>query len=58
VAFNLERSANLFAGHMAVIQGGEQTTYGELGLRAGRITSGLQSLGLKPGDLVALHAPY
>ncbi len=57
LAWNLERSANLFPDHIAVIQGGKQMTYGQLDLWAARVASGLTSLGLKPGDLVALCAP-
>jgi long-chain acyl-CoA synthetase len=57
LAVNLERAANLFPDHIAVISGGERTTYAQLDLWAARIAAGLASLGLKPGDLVALCAP-
>ncbi len=57
LASNLERSADLFPDHVAVIQGGEQITYAQLESWAARIASGLAGLGLKPGDLVALCAP-
>jgi long-chain acyl-CoA synthetase len=57
LAYNLERSANLFPDHVAVIQDSERLSYAQLDLWASRIAAGLKGLGVDPGDLVALCAP-
>lgn len=57
LALNLERSTKLFPNHIAVIQDSEQVTYQQLNLRSARIAAGLRSIGVEPGDVVALCAP-
>ena len=57
IAQNLEASARYFPDRVAVIQGEQRLTYAELDRRSGVIASGLSSLGIGAGDLVALCAP-
>lgn len=40
---------------IAVISGGRQLTYGELDKRSDRLAAQLQSLGVRPGELVAVY---
>jgi long-chain acyl-CoA synthetase len=56
VATNLERSARFFFDRPALSSEKGELTYGELDSRASRVASGLQAMGLKPGDHVALCA--
>ncbi len=57
LAQNLERSAHLFPDQVAVIQDRKQITYAQLDRRASRMAAGLDALGLRANDLVALCAP-
>lgn len=57
IAQNLEASARYFPERIAVIQGRHRLTYAQLDRRSGIIASGLSSLGIGPGDFVALCAP-
>jgi len=57
LARNLESSAHFFPTRPAVSEDGRELTYAHLNDEANRIATGLISLGLKPGQLVALCAP-
>jgi long-chain acyl-CoA synthetase len=57
IANNLARSAFYFSDHPALTDGQNEITYLELNRMANRVATGLMSLGIKPGDLVALCAP-
>ena len=57
LANNLERSSLFFGDQVAVIDGDARITYSELNEQSGRAASGLRSIGIKPGDMVALCAP-
>lgn len=56
VATNLERSAIFFPDRPALSSGKGESSYAELDDRAGRVASGLTSMGLVPGDRVVLCA--
>ena len=45
------------AARTAVAAAGRSITYAELGQRVFRIAAGWRKLGLKPGDVVAVHLP-
>lgn len=53
----LERSASVFAGHTAVIDGTVRLTYAGLWDRAQRLAGALASAGVGPGERVAVLAP-
>jgi fatty-acyl-CoA synthase len=53
----LERAAFVFGDRVAVVDGGTRSTYGELWERAGRLAGALRSLGVRPGERVAVLAP-
>jgi len=53
----LEQSASIFPDRPAVNEGGTALSYSQLDRLAARIASGLASLGLRPGDPVAICAP-
>ena len=57
IAINLERTALYFPDRTAVIQDGKRTRYGKFNEDASRVANGLKSLGIVPGDTVALFAP-
>ena len=57
VAANLNHAAFHFPGHTAVIDGDRSVSYLEFNEDANRIASALVSLGVQPGDHVALCAP-
>lgn len=52
----IERTAHLFPNHIAVIHGHRQYTYQEEFERCRRLASGLEKLGAKKGDTVAVMA--
>jgi fatty-acyl-CoA synthase len=49
----LHRAMDLFGSRIGVVSGDRQFTYTELGQRAERLATGLQKLGIAPGDRVA-----
>ena len=53
----LERAIAAAPDKVAVISGGERTTYRELGERIGRLASGLVAAGLRSRDRVVLQLP-
>lgn len=53
----LERSSEVFADHIAVIDGDKRWTYAEFADRCRRQAGMLNELGLQPGDRVAVLAP-
>ena len=53
----LDRSAQVYADRVAVIDGGQQWTYRELRQRSLRLGALLESMGVRPGDRVAVLAP-
>jgi len=53
----LRRSAVVFAGRTAVIDGDFRCTYAEFLARAGRLAGALRQLGVAPGERVAVLAP-
>jgi long-chain acyl-CoA synthetase len=57
VAGNLEKAARFFPGAKAVIDGQTELTFAQLNRRSNRTAAALASLGLEPGDHVALCAP-
>jgi acyl-CoA synthetase (AMP-forming)/AMP-acid ligase II len=52
----ISRSAVHFANHTALVFGEKRYTYAELDRRTNRLAQGLISLGLKPGDRVAVQS--
>ncbi len=54
---HLRRAAQVFPEHMAVIYHKHRVTYGEYYERCTRLASGLQKLGVQPGDVVATLIP-
>ena len=54
VADGLLASARRLPDKVAVLAGGDRTTYGQLAERSGRAAAALQAQGLAPGDRVAL----
>ncbi|HME42616.1 MAG TPA: AMP-binding protein [Syntrophorhabdales bacterium] len=57
LATNLEASAFFFPDHPAISENGIEITYAELNDRASRVATGLISMGVNPGDYIALCAP-
>jgi long-chain acyl-CoA synthetase len=57
VATNLECSAFFFPQRPAVSEGSSEISYAQLNEQANRVAAGFMSLGIKPGDHVALCAP-
>ena len=57
VATNLERTAFHFPDHIAVIEGDKSIRFAEFNRDASRMASALVSVGVQPGDHVALCAP-
>ncbi len=57
IATNLERTALYFPGKAAVIEDGQEISYGKFDDDASRVASGLKRLGMVRGDTVALFAP-
>jgi long-chain acyl-CoA synthetase len=53
----LEHYANLTPDRLAVTCAGRNMTYGELNAAAAKVAGGLSSLGIAPGDHVALSCP-
>jgi fatty-acyl-CoA synthase len=53
----LERSARVFGGRVAVVEGERRFTYAELRDRSLRLAGALRDLGIDPGDRVAVLAP-
>jgi len=53
----LRRSGAVFRDHVAVVDGLERWTYGELLARSERLAGALASIGVAPGDRVAVLAP-
>lgn len=53
----LERVAGEYPGNVATIFFGEKLTYGQLNEQANRFAAGLQALGVRPGDRVAIILP-
>src|ERR1700692_629803 len=49
----LHRAVDLFGSRIGVVSGDRQFTYAELGQRAERLATGLQTLGIAAGDRVA-----
>jgi long-chain acyl-CoA synthetase len=57
IATNLECAAFHFPDHIAVIEGGRSVSFSEFNRDANQIASALVSVGVQPGDHVALCAP-
>jgi long-chain acyl-CoA synthetase len=57
IAANLERAAFHFPDHIAVIEGDRSVSFSEFDRDANQIASALVSIGVQPGDHVALCAP-
>ena len=57
VATNLELAAFHFPDHIAVIEGDRSISFSEFNLDVNQIASALVSVGVQPGDHVALCAP-
>jgi len=57
IATNLERAAFHFPDHVAVIEGDRSISFSEFNRDASQIASALVSVGVQPGDHVALCAP-
>jgi len=57
LARNLELSALFFPNHVAIREGDRKLTYAQLNDQVNRVATGLISMGVKPGDLIALCAP-
>ncbi len=57
VAANLDRTAFYFPDHTAVIEGDTSVSFAEFSRDAGQIASALVSVGVRPGDHIALCAP-
>ncbi|HTI34903.1 MAG TPA: AMP-binding protein [Miltoncostaea sp.] len=53
----LERSADVFAGRVAVVDGDRRMTYRELADEVTRVANALRASGIGPGDRVAYLAP-
>src|SRR5574341_90 len=53
----LERSAVVYGDRLAVVDDGRRFTYAELRQRCARLAGGLASLGVGPGDRVAVLCP-
>lgn len=53
----LRRAAALYPGKLAVVDGAQRFTYGELEERAHRLGNALAALGLEKGDRVAIISP-
>src|ERR1700747_3676908 len=50
----LQRCAEVFPGHTAVIHGAQKSSYAEFYARARRLASALAQRGISPGDTVAV----
>src|SRR5690349_1667223 len=50
----LTKTSRLYSNRLAIQYGEQQLTYAELTQRVGRLTCALQTLGVRPGDRVAL----
>ncbi|MFB2921273.1 class I adenylate-forming enzyme family protein [Aerosakkonema funiforme] len=57
IAQNIERGRRIFPRKTALIFEGQCFSYEELDERANRVANGLQNLGIKKGDRVALYLP-
>jgi long-chain acyl-CoA synthetase len=57
LAKNLEWSAFFFPTQPAVNQGDSETSYAQLNEKANRVATALMTLGIRPGDHIALCAP-
>jgi long-chain acyl-CoA synthetase len=57
IATNLERAAFHFPDHIAAIEGDRSVSFSEFNRDANQIASALVSVGVQPGDHVALCAP-
>jgi long-chain acyl-CoA synthetase len=57
VATNLDRAAFHFPAHLAVIEGDRSVSFAEFKRDANQVASALVSVGVRPGDHVALCAP-
>jgi long-chain acyl-CoA synthetase len=57
IATNLERAAFHFPEHIAVIEGDRSVSFSEFNRDANQMASALVSVGVQPGDHVALCAP-
>jgi long-chain acyl-CoA synthetase len=57
IAHNVERGARFFPNKAAILFEGKSITYQELARMASRLASGLNGLGVKKGDRVALFLP-
>ena len=53
----LERSATVFAGRTAVVDGADRATYAELAAEVTRLAHALRASGVEPGDRVAYLCP-
>ncbi len=53
----LERSADVYPEHTAVVHGGRRFSYAELRARCRRLASALERRGVRPGDTVATMLP-
>jgi fatty-acyl-CoA synthase len=53
----LNRAADVYPDHVAVIHGNKRYTYSELQARARRLASALESKGVTPGDTVSIMSP-
>ena len=49
----LHRAADVFGHHTAIVSGDRTFTYAEFAVRAQRLASALEGLGVQPGDRVA-----
>ncbi|MEP4198598.1 MAG: AMP-binding protein [Aliishimia sp.] len=54
---HLQRAAKVFPDHLAVVYGNHRVNYGDYHERCTRLASGLASLGVLPGDVVATLIP-
>ncbi len=57
LATNLERSTQFFPNKPALREGDIELSYSQFNDRVNRVATGLISMGVKPGDLIALCAP-
>ncbi|RMG21828.1 MAG: long-chain fatty acid--CoA ligase [Methanobacteriota archaeon] len=57
ISFALENSAAIFPSKVAIISGESEYTYNDINGLASRLASGLQQLGIKKGERVAVSCP-
>ena len=57
LAHNLELSAFFFPDHLALREGGLETTYAQLNEQANRVATSLIRMGVKPGEHIGLCCP-